>query len=278
VTHVPERLFRDRKDAGQLLAGLLEEHRGRDDVVVLALPRGGVPVAYEVATALGAPLDVFLVRKLGVPGREELAMGAIASGGVVVLNDDVIRGLGVSPEDIERVAEREGRELVRREQLYRERRPMPNVSGKTVIIVDDGLATGASMRAAIQALRRLRPLRTVVAVPAAPAPTCRELAGEVDEVVCATTPSPFFAVGASYWNFDQTADDEVRDLLRATSTSVRVTPSDAGRSEVGAIRSQLAVVGSLDADVLFDTVGDAHFVASARRRTARTSSMPLERN
>src|ERR687891_530683 len=181
---MPERLFRDRRDAGQVLAGLLEEYRGRDDVIVLALPRGGVPVAYEVATALGAPLDVFLVRKLGVPGREELAMGAIASGGVIVLNDDVVRGLGILPEDIERVAEREGRELVRREQLYREGRPMPNVAGKTVILVDDGLATGASMRAAFQAFRLLPPRHTVVAVPAAPAPTCRELADEVDEVVC----------------------------------------------------------------------------------------------
>jgi predicted phosphoribosyltransferase len=220
---MPEGLFHDRRDAGKVLAALLEEYGGRDDVIVLALPRGGVPVAYEVATALGIPLDVFLVRKLGAPAREELAMGAIASGGVVVLNDDVIRGLGVSPEDLERVAEHEGRELGRREQLYREGRPMPNVAGKTVILVDDGLATGASMRAAIQALRGLGPLRIVVAVPAAPAPTCRELAAEVDEVLCATTPSPFFAVGASYWNFEQTTDEEVRNLLRAASRPVART-------------------------------------------------------
>ena len=256
-----ERLVRDRRDAGHVLAGLLEEYRGRDDVVVLALPRGGVPVAYEVATALGAPLDVFLVRKLGVPGREELAMGAIASGGIIVLNDDVVRGLGIAPEDIERVAEREGRELVRREQLYREGRPMPDLAGKTVILVDDGLATGASMRAAIQALRGLRPLHIVVAVPAAPAPTCRELANEVDQVICATTPSPFYAVGASYWDFEQTTDEEVRDLLRAASASVQVNPPGETPSEVGVIRSELAGLGPHDdLDVLFDTVGDAHFV------------------
>jgi len=148
-----DRLFRDRRDAGQHLAGLLEKYRGRRDVIVVGLPRGGVPVAYEVATALGAPLDVFGVRKLGVPGREELAMGAIASGGVAVVNDDVVRGLGIGPEAIEQVSEREGRELLRREQAYREGRRFPEVAGKVVIVVDDGLATGSSMRAAIEALR-----------------------------------------------------------------------------------------------------------------------------
>src|SRR5882672_9022842 len=212
----PNGLFRDRHEAGRALA---EDYRGRDDVVVLALPRGGVPVGYEVATALGAPLDVFLVRKLGVPGHEELAMGAIASGGVVVLNDDVVRDLGISPEDLRRVAEREARELRRREQAYRGNRPMPDIAGKVVILADDGLATGSSMRAAIQALRTLGPARIVVAVPAAPESTCRELAAEVDEVVCATTPSPFFAVGGSYWDFTQTADEEVRKLLREASVS-----------------------------------------------------------
>lgn len=181
-----------------MLAGLLEGYRRRPDVVVLGLPRGGVPVAYEVARARGAPLDVFVVRKLGAPGHEELAMGAIASGGVVVLNDDVVRGLGVTPEMIQRVAEREGRELLRREQAYREGRPMPDLAGKTVILVDDGLATGSSMRAAVQALRTTGPARIVVAVPAAPESTCQELAAEVDEVVCATTPSPFLAVGYSF--------------------------------------------------------------------------------
>jgi len=212
---MPDRLFRDRREAGRFLAGLLEKYRGRSDVIVLGLPRGGVPVAYEVATALGVPLDVFLVRKLGAPGREELAMGAIASGGVLVISDDVVRGLGIAPEVVQQVAEREGRELTRREQAYREGRPFPEVAGKVVIVVDDGLATGSSMRAAIAALRGLGPARIVVAVPAAPESTCRELGELADEVVCATTPSPFFAVGNSYWDFTQTTDDEVRDLLRA---------------------------------------------------------------
>jgi predicted phosphoribosyltransferase len=207
-------LFRDRREAGQILAGQLHHYRGRDDVVVLALPRGGVPVAFEVATELRAPLDVFLVRKLGVPGHAELAMGAIASGGVVVLNDDVVRGLGITPDVIERAADEEAPELQRREQTYREGRSMPDLTGKTVILVDDGLATGASMRAAIEAVRRLQPAKTVVAVPAAPASTCRELTSEVDEVVCASTPSPFYAVGSAYWDFTQTTDDEVRELLR----------------------------------------------------------------
>jgi predicted phosphoribosyltransferase len=221
-TRMAQRVFRDRRDAGRVLAGQLQAYRGRDDVVVLALPRGGVPVAYEVATALGAPLDVFLVRKLGVPGHSELAMGAIASGGAVVLNDDVVRGLRISSEAIEAVADEEGRELQRREEVYRDSRPMPELAGKTAIVVDDGLATGASMRAAIQALRRLRPARIVVAVPAAPASTCQELASEVDDVVCATMPSPFFAVGAAYWDFTQTTDEEVRNLVRDATTSARL--------------------------------------------------------
>src|SRR6266851_6754831 len=161
---MPDRLFRDRRDAGRVLASLLDRYRDRPDVIVLGLARGGVPVGYEVAAALGAPLDVFLVRKLGVPGREELAMGAIASGGVVVINDDVVRGLGIAPEIIEQVAEREGRELLRREQAYREGRPFPEIAGKVVIVVDDGLATGSSMRAAVEVLRRLGPARIVVAV------------------------------------------------------------------------------------------------------------------
>jgi putative phosphoribosyl transferase len=213
-----ERMFRDRRDAGRVLAGLLEGYRGRSDVVVLGLPRGGVPAAYEVATALDAPFDVFLVRKLGVPGHEELAMGAIASGGVVVLNEDVVRGLGIPPEVIGRVAEQEAVELRRREQASREGRPAPEIEGKVVIIVDDGLATGASMRAAVQALRQRKPARIVVAVPAAPESTCRELAAIVEEVVCASTPSPFFAVGASYWDFRQTTNEEVREFLRTAAT------------------------------------------------------------
>lgn len=212
---MPDRVFRDRRDAGRVLAGLLDPYRGRPDVVVLALPRGGVPVAYEVATALGAPLDVLAVRKLGAPEHEELAVGAVALGGVVVLNEDVVRALGIRPEDIQRITDREGRELARREQVYREGRPPPQVTGNTVILVDDGLATGASMRAAVLALRRRDPARIVVAVPAAPQSTCQEFAAIADEMVCATTPSPFFAVGASYRDFTQTTDEEVRDLLRA---------------------------------------------------------------
>ena len=229
---------------------------------MLGLPRGGVPVAYEVATALGAPLDVFLVRKLGTPGREELAMGAIASGGVMVINDDVVRGLAIAPEAIQHAAEREGRELVRREQAYREGRPFPAVAGKVVIVVDDGLATGSSMRAAIEALRSLRPARIVVAVPAAPESTCRELAVLADEVVCATTPSPFFAVGNSYWDFTQTTDEEVRDLLRAASGSRPAAGSAPGPTEVAVIRADAIPVeeGTPADQVLFDLVGDAQLV------------------
>src|SRR3979411_2706908 len=185
-----ERGFQGRGDAGRVLASLLQHYRGRGDVIVLALPRGGVPVAYEVARALGAPLDVFLVRKLGVPGHEELAMGAIASGGVIVLNDDVIRGLAIPQEDLQRVAEQEYRELIRREQAYREGSAPPEIAGKVVIVVDDGLATGSSMQAAISALRARDPVRIVVAVPAAPEPTCRQLPLVVDDGVCAPPPSP----------------------------------------------------------------------------------------
>ncbi len=211
-------LFRDRREAGRVLGELLMRYRGQPDVLVLGLPRGGVPVAYEVALALGAPLDVFGVRKLGAPGHQELAMGAIASGGVVVLNDDVVRLLAVTPGTIQQAAEQEGRELRRGEQRYREDRPAVDVTGRTVILVDDGLATGASIRAAIEALRQGKPRRIVVAAPAAPASTCAELAAVVDDVVCATTPSPFFAVGDSYWDFTQTTDEEVRDLVRAAAT------------------------------------------------------------
>ena len=255
------RVFRDRREAGRVLARLLDHDRDRDGELVLALPRGGVPVAYEVARALDAPLDVFIVRKLGVPGHEEFAMGAIARGGVVVVNDDVVRALNISPEVIEQVAREEGRELERREQAYREGRPAPDIVDKTVILVDDGLATGASMRAALQALRRLRPARIVVAVPAAPESTCRELAAEADEVVCATTPSPFFAVGESYWDFTQATDDEVRDLLRAAWSS-RPARTDERSAEVSTLRAALVPLDEdvLDRHALFDLVGDAHFV------------------
>jgi predicted phosphoribosyltransferase len=206
-------LYRDRTDAGRRLAARLSGYAGRPDVVVLALPRGGVPVAYEVAQALRVPLDVFLVRKLGVPGYEELAMGAIASGGGVVLNDEAVSALGIPPKVIDAVAAREGRELERRERAYRGDRPPPRVFGYTVILVDDGLATGTSMRAAVAALRRQGPAGLVVAVPVGAAATCADLGAEVDEVVCLRTPDPFYAVGAWYQNFTQTSDEEVRDLL-----------------------------------------------------------------
>ena len=207
------RPFRDRYDAGRQLAGKLAHYAGRSDVLVLALPRGGVPVAYEVARALGAPLDVFLVRKLGVPGHRELAMGAIATGGVRLLNEEVVRGHRIPPEVIDRVAAAEREELERRELTYRVDRPAPEVQGKTVILIDDGLATGASMRAAVAALRQMRPARTVVAVPIAAPSTCEEFRDEVDEVICARTPEPFYAVGLWYDDFSQTSDEEVRDLL-----------------------------------------------------------------
>jgi predicted phosphoribosyltransferase len=206
-------LFRDRFDAGRHLAARLRHYAGRPDVVVLALPRGGVPVGYEVARALGASLDVFVVRKLGVPGHEELAMGAIASGGVRVLNKEVLRELPISDEDLDAVSAREQLELSRREEEYRGARPPADVRGKTVILVDDGLATGSTMRAAVAALRRLGPARIVVAVPVGARSTCAELAREADEAVCAEEPEPFHAVGLWYYDFAQTSDDEVRDLL-----------------------------------------------------------------
>ncbi len=205
--------FRDRADAGRQLARKLQHYAGPNDVVVLGLPRGGVPVAYEVARELKAPLDVFLVRKLGLPGHEELAMGAIASGGIRVLNDEVVREFQVRPEDIERVTVRELAELQRRETLYRLGRPSPRLAGRTIILVDDGLATGSTMRAAVAAVRTHGPARIVVAVPVAARSTCREFENRVDEVVCAETPPLFYAVGAWYEDFSQTTDDEIRDLL-----------------------------------------------------------------
>ena len=205
--------FRDRQDAGRRLAEKLTAYAGRPDVIVLALPRGGVPVAYEVARALGAPLDVYLVRKLGVPGQEELAMGAIATGGVVVLNEPVVRGLGIPRDVIDAVTAWQQGEMERRERLYRGEAQPPDVRGRTVILVDDGLATGATMRAAVAALRKQQPARIVVAVPTAPPETCEELRTEADDVVCATTPQPFQSVGLWYEDFSQTTDDEVRELL-----------------------------------------------------------------
>jgi len=210
----PHRRFADRLEAGRVLASHCDAYRDRGDVIVLALPRGGVPVAYEVASALHAPLDVFLVRKLGVPGREELAMGAVASGGVLVLNHDVVQLLGLGTDAMQRVADREGAELRRRESAYRGARPMPDLAARTVLLVDDGVATGASMRAAVESVRQHAPERVVVAVPTAPRSACDELGAVADEVVCARTPVPFLAVGAHYADFTQTTDAEVIELLR----------------------------------------------------------------
>jgi putative phosphoribosyl transferase len=207
------RRFRDRTEAGRLLAERLRGYAGRDDVVVLALPRGGVPVAYEVAKALGAPLVVFVVRKLGVPGYEELAMGAIASGGVIVLDEGLVRRLGINRAQLEQAIAEEGRELERREAAYDGRRGPPQLEGKTVILVDDGLATGSTMRAAALAVHELNPARVVVAVPVAAQETCDEFRDVADEVVCEVTPKPFHAVGLWYEDFSQTTDDEVRELL-----------------------------------------------------------------
>jgi predicted phosphoribosyltransferase len=208
-----ETVYQDRHDAGRKLAERLRKYANRPDVLVLALPRGGVPVAYEVARALNAPLDVFVVRKLGVPRHEELALGAIASGGIRVLNTDVIRALHIPEQVVEEVTARELRELERREQLYRAGRPPPELKGRTVILIDDGLATGATMYAALRALRQQQPARLIVAVPVAAPSTCRELLGEADEVICARMPDPFFGVGLWYQQFEQTSDQEVRDLL-----------------------------------------------------------------
>lgn len=206
-------VFRDRYEAGRILAGKLTTYVDQSNVIVLALPRGGVPVAFEVAQALRAPLDVFLVRKLGLPGHEELAMGAIASGGVRVLNEEVVRVVQVPEDVLETVAATEQHELERRERLYRGDRPPLDVHGKMVVLVDDGLATGASMRAAVAALRQMRPARIIVAVPVGSMETCHELEHEADEVICDSTPEPFRAVGLWYEDFSQTSDEEVRELL-----------------------------------------------------------------
>ena len=205
--------FRDRIEAGELLAEKLGQYRDRDDVVVLALPRGGVPVAREVSHALGVPFDVYVVRKLGVPGHEELAMGAIATGGVRQVNRDVVDALGIPGNVIDAVAAREQNELERREREYRGNRvPLP-LTSRTVILVDDGLATGSTMRAAVMAVRQQQPARVIVAVPVGAAPTCADLATEADDVVCVRTPDPFVAVGLWYRDFTPTTDHEVRSLL-----------------------------------------------------------------
>lgn len=210
--------YKDRTDAGKQLAERLAPYKDKADVIVLGLPRGGVPVAYEVASALHAPLDVYLVRKLGAPGQEELAMGAIATGGVMLLNHDVIRELDISDEIIRAISMREWQEMARREGLYRGDRPLPEVAGKTVILVDDGLATGFTMRAAIAALKKQGPARIVVAVPVAAAQTAAELSSEVDELVCLFTPDQFYAVGLWYGDFRPVTDEEVRKLLLSSSS------------------------------------------------------------
>ena len=211
-----ERAFANRTEAGRLLAEKLEKYANRNDVVVLGLPRGGVPVAYEVAKRLNAPLDVFIVRKLGVPGFEELAAGAIASGGVRVLNEDVVR----ASEAIEAVTAKETAELQRREQIYREGRPAPELRDRIVILVDDGLATGATMRAAVKAMRQRGATKIVVAVPVGPPDTCQELAQAADEIISLSTPPFFQAVGQYYEDFSQTADDDVRELLTRAAQEI----------------------------------------------------------
>jgi len=211
--------FINRRDAGRTLATYLSRYAGRDDVIVLGLPRGGVPVAYEVAQALGAPLDLFLVRKLGTPGHRELAMGAIASGGIRVLNEDVVRWYSIPELVIEAVVREEQQELERRERAYREDRPAPDLRNRIVILIDDGLATGSTMRAAAQAVRERQPSRVVVAVPVGAGETCAELAAYADEVICARMPEPFSSVGQWYLDFDQTDDEEVRAFLQKSLTT-----------------------------------------------------------
>ena len=257
-------LFRDRSEAGRLLAAKLTAYAKRPDVLVLGLPRGGVPVAYEVAQALGAPLDVFVVRKLGVPGYEELAMGAVATGGVRVLNDQLVKRLGIPSAVIDAVAAQERQELTRRERLYREGRRPPNLRGRTVILVDDGLATGATMHAAIEALRQLQPARIVVAVPTASPEACEEMKAKVDDVICAITPEPFTAVGRWYQDFSQTTDEEVRGLLarRKEPEKSEATPSSTDVALVQALRAaaHLLTGAARDYDTLISRIGDARFV------------------
>lgn len=260
-------VFSDRREAGRRLASKLGDYAGRRDVTVLGLPRGGVPVAYEVAQALNAPLDVFVVRKLGVPGYEEVAMGAIATSGVRVLNEDVIDELGILPHVIDAVTAREERELRRRESLYRGEQPPFRLEERTVILVDDGLATGSTMRAAIQALRQKQPRRIVVAVPVGSPDICEAMRADADEVVCATTPQPLIGVGRWYDDFSQTSDDEVRALLvKAKQPAV---PSEAGPAQapeqeaaLGWLRGRiLGLSGNpRDYDQLLDAIGEARFV------------------
>ncbi|WP_280339608.1 erythromycin esterase family protein [Nocardia neocaledoniensis] len=250
------RIFRDRSEAGQVLAELLAHYRGRGEVIVLGLPRGGIPVAWEVAAALNAPLDALVVRKLGVPDSPEFAFGALSAGGRVVLADDVVRALRLTSEQMRAVAATEATELARREAAYRGDRGPLDLTGRTVIVVDDGLATGASMFAAIEAIRDQEPDRIVVAVPAAPESTCRELGAMVDDVVCATIPSPFRAVGASYWDFDQVTDEQVQTLLATPTTGAPATdPAATIRASAIPAPGGMPPIGHLD-----DLIGTASIV------------------
>ncbi|WP_330180548.1 erythromycin esterase family protein [Nocardia sp. NBC_01503] len=254
----PQPVFRDRREAGRTLAALLTDYRDDPDVLVLGLARGGVPVAWEVAAALGAPLDTLIVRKLGAPGNPEYAIGALADGGRIVLNDDMVRGLRVTAEQVRSIARDEARELARREAVYRAGRAPLDFAGRTVILVDDGLATGASMFAAVEAVRAGEPKRIVVAVPAAPESTCREFGALVEEMVCATMPSPFLAVGHSFWNFTQVTDAEVRELLATPTTGVRAPAQDpAAILRAAAIEAPAGVPPEQE---LTDLIGDARFV------------------
>lgn len=259
--HGARAVFRNRYEAGRVLGDLLNAYQDRDDVIVLGLARGGVPVAWEVAHALAAPLDCFIVRKLGVPGQDEFAMGAIASGGRTVVNDDVVRGLKVSAGDLRRIVEEQARELVRREGAYRGDKGPLELTGKTVILVDDGLATGSSMLAAVLAIREHEPAHLVIAVPAAPESTCREFEALVDDVVCASMPTPFLAVGASYWDFTQVTDDEVRKLLHTPTHPVKRPTTRRHRAADAVRRIAIPAPHGVPApDVLEAMVGDARVV------------------
>jgi erythromycin esterase-like protein/predicted phosphoribosyltransferase len=258
-----QQIFRDRREAGRLLAEKLVAFANRPDVIVLALPRGGVPVGYEVARALGAPLDVFLVRKLGVPGYEELAMGALATGSLRVINDNVVKALRIPDHVIETVVAKEEMELARRERLYRGGRPFPDVRGRTVILVDDGLATGATMHAAVEALRQRQPARIVVAVPTASPDICEELRTKADEVICAVTPEPFYAVGFWYEDFSQTTDEEVRNLLAQTQQpeALQTMPDSGDTTLMETVRAAAhRLTGNAqDYDPLLELIGGARF-------------------
>ena len=258
----PRHIFRNRREAGKVLAELLGAYRGRENVIVLGLPRGGIPVAWEVAAALGAPLDAFVVRKLGAPGHDEFAVGALASGGHVVVNDDMLRALRITPQQLRDVAEREGRELLRREAACRCGRPPHDLASKTVILVDDGLATGASMMAAVQALREADPAEIVIAVPAAPESTCREFASIVDDVVCASMPTPFLAVGESFWDFRQVSDEEVRELLATPTTGIATARIRIAETPAEVLdRAAVDAPGGLPPrEALEELIGDARIV------------------